>query len=180
MSRAKPLSPMRSRLAAGGCWVAIVLSVLSMLLPALAQETVEGDTSPRTGDAWVDAQLPDIDRYAARHPEAFVDELVRYQGAPRAVVEEVLQAGMPAGHVYYACALAQAAGRPCRSALDAWTSVDEEGWAGVAEVLAPERPGEARQRVKRGIVESYARWARPITLDASLRRAFPEHASSGR
>ncbi|TDK24351.1 hypothetical protein E2F46_08680 [Luteimonas aestuarii] len=177
MPRAKPLSPTRARLAAGGWWVAIALS---MLLPAFAQETVEGDASPRTGDAWVDTQLPDIDRYAARHPDAFVDELVRYQGAPRLVVEEALQAGMPAGHLYYACALAQAAGRSCRNALDAWPPAGDEGWAAVAEVLAPDRPGEAQQRVKRGIVESYTRWARPITLDASLRRAFPDHASSGR
>src|SRR5690606_20329634 len=43
--------------------------------------------APRTGDAVVDARLADINAYAARYPEAFIDELERYFDAPRPLLE---------------------------------------------------------------------------------------------
>jgi len=176
---------MRVRFLPGACaW--LLAGVAWMPVLAFAQQGADvpveaGGATPRTGDGWVDARLPDIDRYAERHHEAFVDELVRYQAVPRAVAEEALQAGVPAGHLYYACAMAQALGRPCREVLSAWRGGGAgEGWADVARSLDPDRSDAARQRVKRGIVHSYARWARPLALDAALRRAFPDHPRSGR
>jgi hypothetical protein len=169
---------------ARGVAVGLIVAAAACAAPplALAQEAGgapadDGAPAPAdTGDAWIDARLADIDRYAARHPDAFVDELARYQGAPRALAEEALAAGTPAGHLYYACALAQALGRPCRQVLDAWRSEAATGWAVVAARLAPDANAAARERVKRGIVHSYDRWARPVALDAALRRALPDRA----
>lgn len=160
---------------------ALLLSLSLTLMPAIAQDVAEA-RAPDTGDPWIDAQLADMDRYAARHRDAFVDELARYHAAPRAVVTEALDAGVSPGDAYYACALAQALGRPCREVLDArHAAADvEDGWGGVAARLAPERAGDARERVKRGIVGSYDRWARPLTLDPALRRAFPDRNAPAR
>lgn len=133
----------------------------------------EASAAPRTGDSWVDDALVDMAAYAGRHRNAFVDELVRYQAAPRALVNEALASNVPAGDVYYACAVAQALGRPCRELLDAATGSDE-GWAARVRAVDGEQSATALARVKRGIVESYRRWARPIALDASLRRDFPD------
>lgn len=170
-----------------GTWPAALLALLLGSAPAFAQDGA-GAPARGTGDPWIDAQLADIDRYAARHRDAFVDELARYHAAPRTVVGEALEAGVAPGDAYYACALAQALGRPCREVLDvrrAYQAQDaaegrDADWSGVATRLAPERANEARERVKRGIVGSYDRWARPIALDASLRRAFPDRNTPGR
>lgn len=161
--------------------LATTLLLSLALMPAVAQDSPDV-RAPGTGDPWVDAQLADIDRYAARHRDAFIDELARYHAAPRAVVNEALDAGVSPGDAYYACALAQVLGRPCREVLDArYAAPDvEEGWGGVAARLAPERAGDARERVKRGIVGSYDRWARPLTLDPALRRAFPDRNAPAR
>lgn len=127
---------------------------------ALAQDAAR---EPRTGDAVVDARLADINRYAARYPEAFIDELVRYFDAPADLVREQLDAqGRTAGDVYYACALARVTGRPCRGVLEAWAAGHDAGWEGIARDVGV-APGDVRaRRLRDGIAESYARWARPL------------------
>ncbi|WP_081770213.1 hypothetical protein [Luteimonas huabeiensis] len=132
---------------------------------------------PRTGDAWVDAQLADIDRYAARHRRALADELVRYRDTPRAFADELLgREDWSAGEAYFACALAQVVGRPCRAVVAARDRDRDRPWAELAEELGA-APGSAPyRRLKEGIAASYRRWARPLALDAELRRAIPEDA----
>src|SRR5690606_18344653 len=84
---------------------------------------------PGTGDDWIDARLADRDRYAARYPEAFIDEIARYLEAPRQLLAAALDdGGMRPGDVYYACALARASGRSCRSLIDAWRNDPRDGW----------------------------------------------------
>lgn len=165
----------------------VVLSLLIALpmttaaqTPQAADDAVEvaaepAPWAPRSGDAWLDTWLTDLNLYAERYGDAFVDELVRYRGAPRALVEQLMAdpVRQPAD-VYVACALAQALGRTCREVAAAWRRDPDQGWAVLAETLDAERHGEAMMRVKRGLVESYDRWARPIRLDAALRRAFPD------
>ncbi len=146
--------------------------------PVEADDAAEPATwPPRTGDAWTDTWLVDVERYAERHPAAFVDELVRYRGAPRALVEQLMAdpAWRPAD-VYTACAVAQALGRTCREVALAWQRDPAGGWGEVVERLDAERHRAAMARLKQGLVESYDRWARPIRLDAALRRALPDRA----
>jgi hypothetical protein len=148
-----------------GAWMACTVAFAQAAAPIAA---------PGTGDAWVDAMLVDIDRYAARYPDAFVDEMARYHGAPRDLVETLLaDARWSAGEVYFACTLAQYAGQPCRNAVarhdgnNAWSTLEQR--FGVA-------PGsDAFHRIKRAIVLSYGRWARPLQVDASLHAEFPRH-----
>lgn len=130
--------------------------------------------NPRTGDMWVDTQLSDINRYGMRYREPFVDELVRYHGAPRDLVIELLVTRRWApGDVYYACAIANIIGRPCRFVVEEYERNHGLGWGELAKRLGI-KPGSAEfHRLKKGFVPTYDRWGRPIVLDADLERAFP-------
>ncbi len=152
---------------------AIMLFMLLLLAMAgaVAQETASWN--PRTGDAWVDRALADVNRYGSRYPDAFVDEVTRYFGAPRALVTGLLDGHWAPGDVYYACALAQVAGQPCRAVASAWTQDHAQGWGAIAQRYGVE-PGSAQfHRLKRGLVGSYDRWGRPLDIDDSLRADSP-------
>lgn len=150
--------------------VSAILLASGLVAGGAAAQASGDEWKPRSGDAWVDAWLGDINRYAARYRDPFIDEVVRFHGAPRGLVASLLERGWPAGDVYFACALAQVIGRPCGYVVDVWQANRSDGWGKVARGLgvAPGSPGF--QRVKRGIVPSYDRWSRPITLDEELRR----------
>ena len=103
---------------------ALVLALLACGPPAAVAAAQDGDRAPATdaadvadapppgtGDAWIDVRLDDMDRYAARYREAFVDEIARYLEAPRPVLVEALERGMRPGDLYYACALARERGQ---------------------------------------------------------------------
>lgn len=140
------------------------LLVASLLLAgtASAQQTAF-PWNPRSGDAWVDAQLADINAYGGRYRGAFIDELARYRAAPRDLVTELVdERNWAPGDVYYACALAQVLGRPCRSLVEAWGKFHDEGWAAVAEKAGIATRPEAMQRLKQAITGSYERWGRPL------------------
>ena len=165
------------RLASIPRWLrGLALFFVLCLLPAAA--FAEGPTvdtergHPSTGNAWIDARLLDMDAYATRYRDAFVDEIVRYHEAPRALVEEALAEGsMSAGDVYFACSLAQAIGRPCRAVLDAWRADHQDGWSGVMDRLGvASRAASPEQRIRDDITASYRRWARPIGVDAPSRK----------
>ena len=151
-------------------WLAAWLLWAGAMAPLSAQDAAH-EWNPRTGDAWTDRQLADVNAYAARYPDAFVDELVRYFDLPRALAGELIgERRWAPGDVYYACALAQVAGRPCRAALDAWADGHADGWAAIAGSLGIAPRSESAARVRMAFVDSYARWARPIAPDASLAR----------
>ncbi|MGO1541432.1 MAG: hypothetical protein ACTHXB_07355 [Luteimonas sp.] len=137
------------------------------------QAAAEPEDLSATGDAWVDAQLVDIARYGRRHREAFIDELVRYREAPRALVVALLdEQGWEPGEVYFACSLAGVTGRSCRSIAERRGQPPEASWSALASGLGADAGSEAFGRIKRGIVYSYRRWARPLELDAELEAAF--------
>ena len=129
--------------------------------------------NPRSGDAWVDVWLGDMNRYGSRYHDPFVDELVRYHAAPRDLVVDLLARRWAPGDIYFACALAQLVGRPCRYVVEMYERDHGQGWGSVARRLGI-KPGSAQfHQLKRGFVPSYDRWGRPITLDAQLQRDFP-------
>jgi hypothetical protein len=131
-------------------------------MPAAQAQAFAFPWDPRTGDAWIDAQLADINAYGARYRGAFVDELARYHAAPRELVEELVdQRNWAPGDVYYACALAQVVGRPCRAVADAWGQSHADGWAAVAAQVGVAQRPDAIARLRRDIADSYARWGRP-------------------
>ena len=151
---------------------------LAVAAPAAAQVASPGWT-PRTGDAWVDAWLGDMNAYAHRYRDPFIDEVVRYQGAPRPLVDELLvrRRWAPAD-VYYACAIAREVGRPCDAVADDWQQHRDQGWGMVAQRQGI-RPGSPEfRRLKRGLVPTYDRWARPILLDPELQRIYPNRGKA--
>lgn len=156
---------------------------LAVLLAAGTGHAVAQDYrigwNPRTGDVWVDSQLADINRYGTRYREPFIDEMVRYQGAPRDLVTDLLTNRRWApGDVYYACSIARAAGRPCAEVADEWERDHGQGWGVVAQRMGI-KPGSAEfHALKKGFVPTYDRWGRPITLDRDLERAYPNRGKS--
>jgi hypothetical protein len=164
-----PRSPVRVRLLALLASIAAVLGIGQ----SWAQDFAFG-WDPRSGDAWVDTWLSDVNRYGMRYREPFVDEMVRNYGAPRELVSELLATRRWApGDVYYACAMAQVLGRPCRYVVDEWERSHGEGWGAVAQRLGLKPGSPEFHRLKRGFVPTYDRWGRPIAIDAELRRDFP-------
>jgi hypothetical protein len=154
------------------------LIAASLLALGLAAGTAQAQDftfgwNPRSGDVWVDTWLGDMNRYGGRYRDPFVDELVRYHGAPRDLVVELLGRRWAPGDVYFACALAKLAGRPCRYVVDLWERDHGKGWGAIAKQLGI-KPGSAEfHRLKRGMVPSYDRWGRPIELDRDLHDDFP-------
>jgi len=135
--------------------------------------------NPRSGDVWVDNQLNDINRYGSRYREPFADEMVRYYGAPRDLVTDLLvNRRWAPGDVYYACSIAHTLGRPCREVVNEWDRNHGKGWGVVAKELGI-KPGSAEfHRLKRGFVPTYDRWARPIDIDMDLRKDFPNRGKA--
>lgn len=155
-----------------------LLLATALLTAGLAAGTASAQTftfgwNPRSGDTWIDVTLGDMNRYGNRYRDPFVDEMVRYHAAPRDLVVDLLSRHWAPGDIYYACALAQLIGRPCRYVVEVWERDHAQGWGTVAKRLGI-KPGSAQfHQLKRGFVPSYDRWGRPIELDAQLQRDFP-------
>ncbi len=166
---------MSSHLTIAGPLLACLLSVaapVTLAQDAGAPEATQGEVvyAPATGDAWVDRQLADINRYAGRYPDAFLDELMRYGGARRAYVAALLnEQQWPAGDIYFACAWGKVSGLGCRELVRARSRLPQGSWADVLASL-PEKPQNTQWRALRhAIVASFDHWERPIELDALLR-----------
>ena len=166
---AMPGAVAASRALLAGCMLAL------LVLPGIAgAQAPAAAATPRSGDAWVDGVLGDISRYAARYPDAFADELVRYDSAPRALVDALLaDPRWTPGDIYFACALGEVAGQPCRAVAQRWQHDHAQGWIAIAQDFGVAPDSAAYHRLKRGIVLSYQRWARPLQVDASLHAEFP-------
>lgn len=149
-----------------GVVLAAALSCLGP--PAGAQPAFAHGWDPRTGDAVLDARLEDINRYGDRYRAAFVDELVRYHAAPRTLVGALLEDERWApGDLYFACALAQAVGRPCRHVIELWREAHAGGWGAIAARLGVETGSPGFRRIAEGVAASYVRWGRPLPEPAA-------------
>nr|WP_272494217.1 hypothetical protein [Stenotrophomonas mori] len=149
-------------------------------LPAVAADEEEGAAFgyvAGTGDAWLDRQLADVNLYAERYPEAFVDEVVRYGGARRGYVEALMQRhGWLPGDVWFACFWGQAIGASCREPVQARSRHPGDGWRQVVEQLAVAPDNLHWRAVRQALVASYDHWDRPLRLDALLQRQLGDRA----
>lgn len=108
--------------------------------------------SPRTGDAWVDTRLGDINVYARGNTAGFIDDIVVSFGAPRPLVRDLYyDRGWAPGDIYYACAIAQQLGRPCLEVADYYQQNRGQGWGVVAQRLGI-KPGSAAFHALKGKV----------------------------
>lgn len=159
------------------------LLLLSLLLaPAitLAQQTAEKSAAytVATGDAWIDTWLADINHYAERYPDSFLDEVSRYSGMQRGYLAALLDNhGWQAADIYFACFWAKAVELGCRDVVRAFSANPEGGWEAVVQRLPVEPDNLHWRAVRHAIVASYQHWDRPITLDATLRRQLGNKGS---
>lgn len=157
----------------------LALAVCAPATAAWAGPVAVDDAAPTaraTGDAWLDRQLADIDRYAARYPDAFADELERYAGVPRGYVQALIQQqGWRPGDVWFACVLARAVDADCRAVVRRRAAAAlEMDWAAVAAQFDALPGRDAYRAIRLAVADSYRRWARPLAPDAALRRALQE------
>ncbi len=108
--------------------------------------------SPRTGDAFVDAQLGDINVFASGNTDGFIDDVVLSFGAPRYLVREYYYDRRWApGDIYYACAIAYQLRRPCVEVLDIYERDHGQGWGVIARRLGI-KPGSPAFHALKGKV----------------------------
>jgi hypothetical protein len=148
-------------------WRDTRLRLLLLLLFAFASGPVHAQEDvtfqPASGDAWIDRHLADMNDYAARYPQSFVDEVSRYYSVPREYVEALLQQpGWEPGDVFMACALGRILAQPCRKVVREWSRDHVEGWRNVASRMKSRPDQPVTQELRKNIRESYGRWARPL------------------
>lgn len=174
---------LRQSLRCPGLLLCLGLLAAASPLPLLAQQALAGlpVTVPAyaagTDDAWVDRQLTDINAYAARYPDAFVDELARYGGARPGYVQALLENhDWTPADVYFACFWGHVTDSGCRPLVRARTALPDAGWKAVLDSL-PSPPENLQWRALRhAIVASFDHWDRPIQLDALLQRQLGDRA----
>lgn len=138
----------------------LALSVLLTARPALADDYAFG-FNPRSGDAWIDAQLGDVNVFARGNLDGYVDEVVVSTGAPRDYVQEmVVDRGWAPGDVYYACLIARQLGRPCAYVVDAYEREMRgrgRGWGALAQDHGIRPGSEAFHALKSGVGQGNGR-----------------------
>lgn len=108
--------------------------------------------SPRTGDAFVDAQLGDINVFATGNTDGFIDDVVVSFGAPRYLVRELYYDRRWApGDIYYACAIAFQLRRPCLEIINIYERDHGQGWGVIAQRLGI-KPGSPAFHALKGNV----------------------------
>jgi hypothetical protein len=104
----------------------------------------------RSGDLWVDTQLGYISDYGRSDRSYFVDDLVNSFGAPRYLVNDLLdQRHWSPGDVYYASALAYTLHRPLGDAVREYENSKGQGWGVVAQRMGI-KPGSAEFHALKG------------------------------
>lgn len=115
--------------------------------------------NPRTGDVGIDSQLGYMNDYYGRNDtysrndrDYFVDDIVNNFGAPRYLVNELLTTRRwSPGDVYYACALAYQAHRPCGDVTRMYDQNRGQGWGVIAQRMGI-KPGSAEFHALKGRV----------------------------
>lgn len=160
-------------------WTALALAVaLGALATPAAAQTVGFNV--RTGDVWVDTRLGEINDYGRRHRDPFVDELARHYGAPRSLLVELLDRRRWApADVYFACAIAQALGRPCVEIVREYDRDPRGGWGALAKRMGIKPGSPAFHALKRGTVATYDRWGRPVVIDRPVRVVWDASPGKG-
>jgi hypothetical protein len=151
----------------------LLLSVLLVPAITLAQQTAEKSATyaVATGDAWTDTWLADINHYAERYPDSFLDEVARYSGVDRGYAAALVNNhGWHAADVYFACFWAKAIQLSCREVVRAFSAHRDAGWEAAVQALPVAPDNLHRRALRHAIVASYRHWDRPITLHATLRR----------
>lgn len=128
----------------------LALSLGLSLVGAVSAQVIS--YSPRTGDVWVDSELGYMNDYGRRDRNYFVDDVVGNFGAPRYLVNDLLNnQHWDPGDVYYACALAYQLRRPCADVVRTRQQNRGQGWGVIAQRMGI-KPGSAEFHALKGQV----------------------------
>jgi len=129
----------------------------------------------RTGDAWVDTRLMEINDYGSRYREPFIDEMTGYYGAPRSLVTDLFGRRWSAGDIYYACAIAHILRLPCIDVVHEYERNPGQGWGAIAKRMGI-KPGSSEfHALKNGFSRTYDRWGYPVTVDRNVHVDWSKH-----
>lgn len=104
----------------------------------------------RTGDVWVDNQLGYMNDYGRYQRDYFVDDIVGSYGAPRYLVNDLLDnRRWDPGDVYYASALAYQLRRPLADVVRERERNRGQGWGVIAQRMGI-KPGSAEFHALKG------------------------------
>jgi hypothetical protein len=144
---------------AGGARLAVPTQEQSHDAPASAGlDNLAVGFSPRTGDAWVDTQLGDINMLARGNTDGFVDDVVLNFGAPRYLVRDYVEnKRLPPGDVYYGCALAYQSRQPCANVLRDYEQNRGQGWGVIAQRMGIKPGSPAFHALKGNVGKSHGR-----------------------
>jgi hypothetical protein len=107
---------------------------------------------PRTGDITIDNELGYMNGYGRQNQGYFVDDVVNSYGAPRYLVNDLLNTRRwEPGDVYYACALAYQVRRPCGDVVNMYEQDRGQGWGVIAKRLGI-KPGSPQFHALKGDV----------------------------
>jgi hypothetical protein len=121
----------------------VLLLAIACVAPAAHAQDFAFGFNPRTGDAWFDACLGDINVWAAGDLHGYVDEVVVTTGAPRYYVEElVIERRYPPADVWMIAEVARVSGQSFASVADTYAANRGRGWGVMAQRLGIE-PGSA-------------------------------------
>lgn len=116
--------------------------LLGLAAPVLADDYAFG-FNPRTGDAWFDARLGDINVMASGNLDGFIDEVVVSTRAPRTWVETlVVERRYAPADVYMLAECAYRSGTSYEAALRIYEQHHGEGWGAMAKRMGI-KPGSA-------------------------------------
>lgn len=135
----------------------------------------------RSGDVWVDSRLGEINYYGQQYRDPFLNEMSTHYGAPRPFLVELLdQRRWAPADVYYACAIARAAGVPCQDVVRDYDRNPGQGWGAIAKRHGIKPGSPAFHAMKRGTVATYDRWGYPIAVDRNTWVDWSRHGPDGK
>jgi hypothetical protein len=137
---------------------ALLLAIFTSTSALAVVDEVTVGYKPRTGDAYIDAQLGDVNVFARGDTDGFIDEIVVSFGAPRYLVRElIVDRRWPPGDVYYACALAYQLKKPCGYVSDIYQKDHGQGWGVIAKRLGIKPGSPEFHAMKKNINGGYMR-----------------------
>ncbi|HYE85355.1 MAG TPA: hypothetical protein VEA16_03295 [Vicinamibacterales bacterium] len=108
---------------------------------AAAGQDVAFGFDPRTGDAWLDVRLREIDVYARGNLDGYIDEVVISTAAPRPYIETLIyEYHYPPADVWMIAEIAQVTSVPIADVASSYRTHRGRGWGEIAKALGV-RPG---------------------------------------
>jgi hypothetical protein len=149
-----------------------LLAVLASANVLAGVDEVTVGYSPRTGDAFIDARLGDVNVFGRGDTDGFIDEIVVSFGAPRYLVRELIEDRRWApGDVYYACALAYQLKKPCGYVSDIYQKDHAQGWGVIAKRLGIKPGSPEFHTMKKNINGGYMRMDGKAKSKAATQKA---------